>query len=89
MGNYGTDSDVERYLENRDGTSDYEDMHNQADIDAFKVFAARKSLGDVGSLWLICCRSMCWFRSGSSEGGLGEVAFSYEGVMLVSGGGCC
>ena len=39
LGNYGTDSEVGRYLENHDGTCDYEDMNNQTDIAAYKVFA--------------------------------------------------
>ena len=30
---------VGRYLANHDGTCDYEDMNNQADIAAYKVFA--------------------------------------------------
>ena len=37
LGNYGTDSLLVRYLENHDGTCDYEDMNSQSDIDAYKV----------------------------------------------------
>ena len=37
LGNYGTDSEVGRYLANDDGTCDYGDTNKQADIGAFKV----------------------------------------------------
>ena len=39
MGRYGADSEMGRYLENHDGSCDYEDTNNQTDIAAYKVFA--------------------------------------------------
>ena len=38
-GDYGTDSELGRYLGNHDGSCEYEDMNNQADIEVLKVFA--------------------------------------------------
>ena len=39
LGNYGTDSEVDRYHGNREGAGDYEGLQSHADVEAFKVLA--------------------------------------------------
>ena len=38
------DSDVEQYLANNEGTRNYEELQNQTDVDAYKVFGKDNNL---------------------------------------------
>ena len=37
--NFGTDIEVEQFLQNNAETQGYEDLQNQTDVDVFKIFA--------------------------------------------------
>ena len=67
LGNRGTASEVGRYLENHDGTCDYENMNNATDIDAYNVFAMTTLFGKQG-------REQRLFKQfrGKMQGGNGE-----------------
>ena len=41
VGNYGADSEVEKFLQNNEETQGYEELQNQADMDLYKIFAKR------------------------------------------------
>ena len=43
--NYGADSELGRYLVNRDGACDYGDVDDPAEIDAYKVQAQENIKG--------------------------------------------
>ena len=46
FGNYGADSEVEQYLQNDEETQGYEELQNQTDVAAFKVFPKEQILRD-------------------------------------------
>ena len=39
VGNYGTDSEVDKFLQNNEETQGYEELQNQTDVDVYKIFA--------------------------------------------------
>ena len=44
VGNYGTDSEVEQFLQNNEGTQGYEELQSPTDVEAFRIFAKEQIL---------------------------------------------